>query len=168
MLDVIHNVTVKMSKTFPKTSVCWNKADEMLSDSWGLCLQVCFAWKTVSLHTLEKNAVSLVVRQTGSAINTRNTWCIIFRFDSFNMKWHIECVQLLTRVPHVSRVPLIKRRERDTSVGSKVTNTLPIFSRTDQFHLAAKMTYHRESLQASLAAHDMNSMKFVIPLHLIS
>ena len=65
-----------------------------------------------------------------------------------------ECVQLLTRVSHVSRVPLIKRQEQVTSVGSKVTNTLPIFSRTDWIHLAAKTTYHCKGLQAPLAAHE--------------
>ena len=67
------------------------------------------------------------------------------------------CVRLLTRVPHVLGVPLNKRREHDASIGSKVTNTLPIFSRTELFHLAAKTTYHSQGLKASPAAHEFCS-----------
>ena len=59
--------------------------------------------------------------------------------------------QLLTRVPHVSRVPQIERRESNTSVGSKVTNTLPIFSRTDWIHLAAKTTVQSQQRPQKLA-----------------
>ena len=47
-----------------------------------------------------------------------------------------------------TRVESLSNRmwERDTSVGSKVTNTLLIFSRTELFHLAAEMIYHCKSL----------------------
>ena len=55
----------------------------------------------------------------------------------------------------MSRVPQIEHRERDTSVGSKVTNKLPSFSRTALFHLAAKTTYHSKGLKMSLAAHKL-------------
>ena len=48
----------------------------------------------------------------------------------------------------------MKRWERDTSAGSKVANTLPIFSRTDLLHLAVMMTYDSKSLEASLAARE--------------
>ena len=72
-----------------------------------------------------------------------------------------ECVRLVTRVPHVSRVPQIERQERDSSFGLKVTITLPIFSRTALFHLAAKSTYHSKGQEASLAAYKFYSSRFI-------
>ena len=45
-----------------------------------------------------------------------------FHLVSSNLQTH-RLRWLLTRVSHMSRVPLIKCQEHDTSVGSKVTNT---------------------------------------------
>ena len=40
-------------------------------------------------RTLDKRTTTPALRQTGTAINIRNTRCIILKFDSFNIKPHI-------------------------------------------------------------------------------
>ena len=49
------------------------------------------AWKaqTYNVHTPHRKTVTPALRQTGTAINTRNTWCMIFKWDSFDNKQHI-------------------------------------------------------------------------------
>ena len=40
-------------------------------------------------HTVERKKCHPALRQTRTAINIRNTWCIIFKLGSFNNKQHI-------------------------------------------------------------------------------
>ena len=40
-------------------------------------------------YTLGRKTVIPALKQTGKAINIRNTWCMIFKWDFFHMKLHI-------------------------------------------------------------------------------
>ena len=124
-----------------------------------------FVWKAVFRSSVEQKNLWKKFwklrweRENSVKYSFWNSLITVLKTWKFPMKLG-ECVRLPTRVPQVPRFPLIKHREQDTSVGSKVKNTLPTFSRTDRFHLAAKMTYHSKSLQASQAAQEFCSCRF--------
>ena len=57
-----------------------------------LWCQVCCIklwWLFAFLHTVDMKIVTPALRQTVTAISTTNTWCTIFKRDSFNIKVHV-------------------------------------------------------------------------------
>ena len=50
---------------------------------------IIFALFAEHLHTSDKKKSGPSLRQTGTAINSRNIWCIIFEWDRFNINLHI-------------------------------------------------------------------------------
>ena len=46
-----------------------------------ICWHCCFP----SLHTTDRKTITPALRHTGTSINTRNIWHIVFQWDSFNI-----------------------------------------------------------------------------------
>ena len=49
-----------------------------------------------NLHTVDNKTVTPALKETGSAVNSRNTWCMIFKLSSFNNKRLVSMLLILS------------------------------------------------------------------------
>ena len=56
------------------------------------CMNFWYHWHMLlksNIHTPDRKTITPALRQTGTEINTNNTWCVISKWGSFNIKLHM-------------------------------------------------------------------------------